>query len=43
MSARSQEKPSVVANVDLKRYKGIWYEIARLLRGQQIMDIILNP
>jgi apolipoprotein D and lipocalin family protein len=29
-SAYSQKPPSVVAIVDLKRYKGTWYEIARL-------------
>jgi apolipoprotein D and lipocalin family protein len=29
-SAYSQKTPSVVANVDLKRYSGRWYEIARL-------------
>jgi apolipoprotein D and lipocalin family protein len=29
-SADSQKVPSVVTNVDLKRYKGFWYEIARL-------------
>jgi apolipoprotein D and lipocalin family protein len=28
--ACSQEKPSVVQSVDLKKYSGIWYEIARL-------------
>lgn len=28
--ARSQKDPSVVASVDLKRYQGTWYEIARL-------------
>jgi apolipoprotein D and lipocalin family protein len=28
--ANSQKKPSVVASVDLKRYSGMWYEIARL-------------
>lgn len=26
----SQDKPSVVASVDLKKYAGTWYEIARL-------------
>ena len=26
----SQTKPTVVASVDLKRYQGLWYEIARL-------------
>jgi apolipoprotein D and lipocalin family protein len=26
----SQQKPSVVSSVDLKRYAGTWYEIARL-------------
>lgn len=26
----SQKTPSVVTNVDLNRYKGLWYEIARL-------------
>lgn len=30
MSAKSQDKPSVVSKVDLNRYKGKWYEIARL-------------
>jgi apolipoprotein D and lipocalin family protein len=29
-SAFSQKVPSVVATVDLNRYKGFWYEIARL-------------
>jgi apolipoprotein D and lipocalin family protein len=29
-SADSQKVPSVVTNVDLKRYQGFWYEIARL-------------
>jgi apolipoprotein D and lipocalin family protein len=29
-SAYSQETPSVVSSVDLKRYQGKWYEIARL-------------
>ncbi|MCX6255349.1 MAG: lipocalin family protein [Bacteroidia bacterium] len=29
-SAHSQRVPSVVATVDLNRYKGTWYEIARL-------------
>ena len=29
-SAYSQDKPSVVTTVDLKRYSGKWYEIARL-------------
>lgn len=29
-SAHSQKLPSVVAAVDLNRYKGKWYEIARL-------------
>jgi apolipoprotein D and lipocalin family protein len=29
-SAYSQDKPSVVSSVDLKRYAGTWYEIARL-------------
>lgn len=29
-SANSQKTPSVVTNVDLNRYKGTWYEIARL-------------
>jgi apolipoprotein D and lipocalin family protein len=29
-SANSQSKPSVVTTVDLNRYKGKWYEIARL-------------
>jgi apolipoprotein D and lipocalin family protein len=28
--ANSQKVPSVVSTVDLKRYQGIWYEIARL-------------
>ena len=28
--ARSQKVPSVVASVDLKRYQGTWFEIARL-------------
>src|SRR5664280_850905 len=28
--AQSQELPSVISSVDLNRYKGIWYEIARL-------------
>jgi apolipoprotein D and lipocalin family protein len=28
--ARAQNKPSVVSDVDLNRYKGKWYEIARL-------------
>jgi len=26
----SQTKPSVVSSVDIKRYSGLWYEIARL-------------
>jgi apolipoprotein D and lipocalin family protein len=29
-TSRSQKVPSVVATVDLNRYKGKWYEIARL-------------
>jgi apolipoprotein D and lipocalin family protein len=29
-SAQSQKFPSVVPTVDLNRYKGVWYEIARL-------------
>lgn len=29
-SAQSQKKPNVVRSVDLNRYKGLWYEIARL-------------
>jgi apolipoprotein D and lipocalin family protein len=29
-SANSQKVPSVVSDVDLKRYQGTWYEIARL-------------
>jgi apolipoprotein D and lipocalin family protein len=29
-SAHTQNKPSVVSSVDLKRYTGTWYEIARL-------------
>lgn len=29
-STNSQKKPEVVSNVDLNRYKGLWYEIARL-------------
>jgi apolipoprotein D and lipocalin family protein len=29
-SANSQKTPSVVSSVDLNRYKGLWYEIARL-------------
>jgi apolipoprotein D and lipocalin family protein len=29
-SAQSQKSPSVVPTVDLNRYKGVWYEIARL-------------
>ncbi len=29
-SAHPQKVPSVVASVDLNRYKGTWYEIARL-------------
>ena len=29
-SAQSQKSPSVVSSVDLNRYKGLWYEIARL-------------
>ena len=30
ISALSQKTPSVVSSVDLNRYKGLWYEIARL-------------
>jgi apolipoprotein D and lipocalin family protein len=30
ISAHSQNLPSVVSNVDLMRYQGTWYEIARL-------------
>ena len=30
ISVNSQKVPSVVASVDLNRYKGTWYEIARL-------------
>jgi len=30
ISANSQKVPSVVSSVDLNRYKGTWYEIARL-------------
>jgi apolipoprotein D and lipocalin family protein len=30
VSMFSQEKPSVVSSVDLKKYSGTWYEIARL-------------
>jgi apolipoprotein D and lipocalin family protein len=30
ISARAQDKPAVVPDVDLKRYAGTWYEIARL-------------
>lgn len=29
-TAFSQEKPTVVSTVDIKRYSGTWYEIARL-------------
>jgi apolipoprotein D and lipocalin family protein len=29
-SAQSQKSPSIVSTVDLNRYKGLWYEIARL-------------
>jgi apolipoprotein D and lipocalin family protein len=29
-SAKSQKGPSVVSTVDLNRYQGVWYEIARL-------------
>ena len=29
-SAHSQKVPSVVSTVDLNRYEGLWYEIARL-------------
>ena len=29
-SANSQKPPAVVTTVDLNRYKGMWYEIARL-------------
>ena len=29
-SVHSQKVPSVVSSVDLNRYKGLWYEIARL-------------
>jgi apolipoprotein D and lipocalin family protein len=29
-SSQSQKAPSVVSEVDLNRYKGMWYEIARL-------------
>jgi apolipoprotein D and lipocalin family protein len=29
-SAQSQKLPSVVSSVDLNKYKGVWYEIARL-------------
>jgi lipocalin len=29
-SANAQDKPAVVSSVDLNRYKGKWYEIARL-------------
>jgi apolipoprotein D and lipocalin family protein len=29
-TAHSQKVPSVVSTVDLNRYKGMWYEIARL-------------
>lgn len=28
--AYPQDKPSVVSEVDIKRYSGVWYEIARL-------------
>ncbi len=30
LTARSQKVPSVVVNVDLNRYTGTWFEIARL-------------
>lgn len=30
LSTRAQKEPSVVSSVDLKRYMGTWYEIARL-------------
>jgi apolipoprotein D and lipocalin family protein len=29
-AAQSQKAPSVVSTVDLNRYQGVWYEIARL-------------
>jgi lipocalin len=29
-SSNAQTKPTVVSSVDLNRYKGLWYEIARL-------------
>jgi lipocalin len=29
-TAQSQKSPSVVSSVDLNKYKGLWYEIARL-------------
>jgi apolipoprotein D and lipocalin family protein len=29
-SVQAQKTPSVVSSVDLKRYSGLWYEIARL-------------
>jgi apolipoprotein D and lipocalin family protein len=29
-AANSQNEPSVVKSVDLKKYQGLWYEIARL-------------
>jgi len=29
-TASSQKSPAVVSSVDLNRYKGVWYEIARL-------------
>jgi apolipoprotein D and lipocalin family protein len=29
-SSNAQSKPTVVSSVDLNRYKGLWYEIARL-------------
>lgn len=29
-TVNSQKSPSVVSSVDLNRYKGLWYEIARL-------------
>lgn len=29
-TAHSQKSPSVVSSVDFNRYKGLWYEIARL-------------
>lgn len=30
LSAKSQTEPTVVKAVDLKKYQGLWYEIARL-------------